>query len=267
MTRIVHALRSERGYTLPELLISCAVFGTLVAAVLGIYEMTLSQVTAASALEDAQSTLRAGLDRMAVDLRLAGSYFAGANGATDAVTAATATSVTFLGDVDADSVSGTTESTISVTASGTTATVSGVPSAFNTYATATSNDWMYVANGSTREVRRVAGVSGSVVTLASALTNSYPAGSIVRAVEQVTYTYDATARTLSRQLGAGTADVLADNVRGMTLTYYDSTGTSLGSTPATLSAIFEIEVVLTTEGGSGTRRTMATRVRLRNRNS
>ena len=264
MTLVVNALRSDHGYTLTELLISCAVFGMLVTGVVTIYQTALAQVTAASALEDAQSTLRAGLDRMAADLRLAGSYYAGANGAGNPVTAATATSISFLGDIDADSVSGTTETTVSAAASGTTATVTGIPAAFNTYATASSNDWMFIANGSTREARRVSSVSGSVLTVASALTNTYPVGSIVRAVEQVTYAYDSTAGTLSRQVGAGTTDVLADNVTGLTLVYYDSAGTSLGSTPATLSAIFEIEVTLTTRGGSGTRRTMATRVRLRN---
>lgn len=257
-------LGGQAGYTMPELLIACAVMGMLFAAIVGIYGTTLAQVTSASSLEDAQSSLRAGLDRMATDLRLAGSYYANVNGGGTAITAATATAVTFMGDVDADSVTGTTETMLTTAATGTTAALTGVPAAFNTYATASTNDWLHVANGSTREVHRVSSVSGSNVTLATALTNTYPSGAVVRAVERVTYTFDATARTLSRQVGGAAADVLADNVTGMTLTYYGSTGNSLGSTPGTLSSIFEIDVSLTTAGFDGSRRTMATRVRLRN---
>jgi Tfp pilus assembly protein PilV len=249
---------------MPELLISCAIMGLVVSGIFGVYSTTLVQVTQASSLEDAQSSLRAGLDRMAADLRVAGSYYANVTGGGAPITAATATTVTFMADIDADSVTGTTETVLASAATGTAATLTGVPAAFNTYATASTNDWLHVANGSTREVRQVASVSGSVATLATGLTNTFPSGSLVRAVERVTYTFDSSARTLSRQVGGAAADVLADNVTGMTLTYYGSTGTSLGSTPGTLSDIFELEVTLTTAGSDGSRRTMATRVRLRN---
>lgn len=259
-----HHRSNDAGFTLLELLIAIAIATMVATAILQIFQGSMSQVTHATSLEDAQSSARVGLDQMAAELRVIGAYYDGIPGAGDAITTATPTTLTFLADVDADTVSGTTESTLTVASTATTLTVSQNASAFNTYGTLSANDWAYVANGSTREVRQVTTVAGSVVTLASALTNSYPVGSIVRSVEKVSYAFSASAKTLTRTLGGNSADTVLDNVTNLTFTYFDSGGTQLASTPTSPAAIKEIQISLTAQGTGGDLRTMTSRVRFRN---
>jgi len=255
---------NAEGFTLLELVIAVAIATMIAAAILQIFQGSMSQVTHATSLEDAQSSARVGLDQLATELRLIGSYYDGIAGAGNAITTATPTTLTFRADIDADTVSGTTEATLTAASGSTTLTVSQNASAFNTYTTSASNDYAYVANGSTREVRRVSSVSGSTVTLASALTNSYPVGSNVRSVELVAYAFVASAKTLTRTLGGNTGDTVLDNVTALTFTYYDNSGTQLASTPPDPTFIKEIQISLTAQGTGGDVRTMNSRVRLRN---
>ena len=256
--------RGDEGFTVLELLIAVAITGMVAAAILQIFQGSMTQVSRATSLEDAQSTARIGLHQMATELRVIGAYWSGISGAGNAITAATPTSITFMADIDADTVSGTTEATLTAASTSTTLTVSQNPTAFNTYSAPSLNDYAYVANGSTREVRQVSGVSGSVVTLTSALTNTYPVGSIVRSVEKVTYTFSSSAKTLTRTVGGAAADTALDNATGLTFSYFDSSGTALAATPADPTAIKEIQISLTTQGTGGDLRTMTSRVRLRN---
>ena len=208
--------RGTEGFTILELLIALAIMGMVAAAILQIFQGSMTQVSHATSLEDAQSTARIGLHQMATELRVIGAYWSGVSGAGNAITAATPSSITFMADIDADTLSGTTEATLTTASTSTTLTVSQNPSAFNTYSTSSLNDYACVANGSTREVRQVSSVSGSVVTLASALTNSYPVGSIVRSVETVSYTFSSSAKTLTRTVGGAAADTVLDNATGLT---------------------------------------------------
>jgi len=253
----------ENGYTLAELLIVIAILGMVAAAVAGVYQVSLQAYTRATSLEDAQLGARAGLDRMSTELRLIGAYWTGADGAGDAITAATPTSITFLADVDRDTVNNGVETTVSAAATLTAVPVSGAADAFNVYSSSALNDYVYIVNGATREVRQIAGVAGTIITLATALTNIYPAGSIVRSVETVTYAFDATANTLTRSVGGSGADTILDNVTDLSLTYFDANGASLGSSP-TVTLIREIQISLTTRGSDGSARTMTSRVRPRN---
>lgn len=253
--------RSEQaGYALIDLLVATAIVGIVAAGIVTIFQASLTQVQHATALEDAQSGARFALDRMVTDFRTIGAYWIG----TPIITA-TPSTITFLGDIDADSVSGTTETTLNTTSTTTTLIVSGTPTAFNTYGDATLNDYAYVANGSVREVSQVSAVAGATITLATAITNSYPAGSVVRSVEKVTYTFDATSRTLTRRVGGGSTDTLLDNVSALTFSYFDPSGTALPSTPPDLSQVREVEVSVTAKStGGGGGRMMVSRVRLRN---
>jgi prepilin-type N-terminal cleavage/methylation domain-containing protein len=254
----------ERGFTLVELLIALAIGAMVAAAIVEIFQGSLSQVSHATSLEDAQSSARVGLDQMVSELRLIGSYWTGIPGAGNAITAATPSTLTFMADIDADTVSGTTETTLTGASTATTLTVSANASAFNTYATAAANDYVYVADGGTRELRQLASVTGSVVTLTAALANSYPAGSIVRSVERVSYTFDASAKTLTRTLGGGSTDTVLDNVTALTFSYFDSSGGALATTPPDATAIKEVQISVTTQGTGGDLRKMTSRVRLRN---
>ena len=254
----------DSGFTLVELLIALAIGAMMTAGVLAIFQSGLSQVGHATSLEDAQSSARVGLDEMVTELRLVGSYWTGVTGAGNAITVATPSSLTFMADVDGDTLNGTTETTLTSASTTTTLTVSANAGAFNTYATSAANDYAYVAAGGVREVRPVASVAGSVVTLSSALVNAYPAGSVVRSIEKVSYVFDAAAKTLARTIGGGAADTVLDNVTALTFSYFDNAGGALAATPADTTAIKEIRVSVTARGSGGDLRTMTSRVRLRN---
>jgi prepilin-type N-terminal cleavage/methylation domain-containing protein len=257
------------GYTLVELLIVVAIVGMVAAGILGVYQVSQGIYTRATGLEDAQSGARAGLDRMASELRLIGSFWVGASGAGNAITAATSASITFMADVNGDTVVNNAETTVAAgtTASGTTVQVSGTATqaadAFNVYPQSPAlNDYVYIAKGGRREVKQISVLAGTTLTLvAPALTTTYPAGSLVRSVEIVTYNF--AANSLTRSVGGSGNDTIIDNVTGLTLTYFDANGTSLGASPPPAS-IREIQMSLTTQGADGSRRTMTSRVRPRN---
>ena len=79
-------ISGEDGFTLTELLIVIAILGMVAAAVVGVSQVSQQTYTRAASLEDAQLGARAGLDRMATELRLIGAYWSGATDATDAIT-------------------------------------------------------------------------------------------------------------------------------------------------------------------------------------
>lgn len=263
-----HYTKAE-GYTLVELLIVMAIVGLVAAAVLGVYQVSQDIYIRATALEDAQLGARAGLDRMTSELRLIGAYWSGATGAGSAITAATATSISFMADVNGDTVVNNAETTVAAgtTASGATVQVSGTAlqadDAFNVYQQSPAlNDYVYIANGAKREVKQISVLVGTTLTLvAPALTTTYPAGSLVRSVETVTYNF--AANSLTRSVGGSGNDTIIDNVTGLTLTYLDANGINLGAAPPPAS-IREIQMSLTTQGADGSRRTMTSRVRPRN---
>jgi len=94
----------EDGFSLPELLIVTAIVGMVAAAIFGVYQVSQQIYIRSTSLEDAQLGARSGLDRMATELRLAGAYLSSALGAPAAIDAATADSITFRGDVNADTL-------------------------------------------------------------------------------------------------------------------------------------------------------------------
>lgn len=266
------------GYTLIELLIVIAIVGMVAAGIVGVYQVSQGIYTRSTALEDAQLGARAGLDRMASELRLIGSFWVGASGAGNAITAATPTSITFMANVDDSSVINGAEATVSSTVTGTSVPLSisatATADAFKIYANPALNDYIYIANGGTREVKRITAINGSTLTLApppeTPLSSAYPVGSLVRDVKIITYTRNAVATStcqpltcLTRSQGGSGADPVVDNVVGLTFTYFDTVGGALGTNP-TASAIREIQMSLTTQGADGSRRTMMSRVKPRN---
>ena len=133
-------LRGQGGYTLVELLITSAVLGMVVTGVTVVYQASLAQVNHASSQQEAQAGARMALDRVASDLKQMGLCWSDVQGAGDAVTVATPTTITFRGDIDADTVSGSAETTLTVASTATTLDVSGNAGAFNVYGTAALND-------------------------------------------------------------------------------------------------------------------------------
>lgn len=263
MTRSV----GQRGFTLTELLVVMAILGMVIAAIVGVYQVALQTHTTATSLEDAQLGARAGVERMASELRLIGAYWTGATGAGSAITAATTTSITFIADVNADTVNNATETSVISNPSSTTVGVSGsateVQDAFDVYSNPALNDYLYIANGGQREVKQISGVATTTLTLGTALTNTYPAGSLARSVEIVTYNYDSSAQNLTRSVGGSGATSIVENVSGLTLTYFDASGNVL-TAPPTLTQVREIQISLTTQGSDGSQRIMTSRARPRN---
>lgn len=258
----------ESGYTLAELLVTLAIIGLVASAVAGVYQVSHQTYIRASSLEAAQIAARAGLDRMANELRLIGSFWFGASGAGNAITAATPTSITFMANVDDLSVINDAEATPSPTTTGNAVplsiTAGQTGDAFKVYVSNPdlNNDYIYIANGGRREVKRITAINGNTLTLASALNLPYPAGSLVRDVKRITYAHNVAASTLTRSQGGSGADPVVDGVSGLTFTYFDTTGGALGANPDT-SIIREIQVDLTVQGADGSPRRMTTRVRPR----
>lgn len=265
---------SDSGYTLIELLLTMAILGIVGAGIVMVYRVFDETYTRATSLEAAQLGARAGLDRMTNELRLIGAYYARVAGAGNAIVGATPTSITFMSDVDGDTVINGAETTVAAgtTATGGTVTVSGsatqAASAFNVYAPPnnTLNDYVHIANGATREVRQIQSREGTNLTLTTPLAAVYPGGAIVRSVERVTYTFNVAANTLTRSVGGGGSDTIVGDdtlrVTGLTLIYLDAAGINLGAAPP-LTQIREIQISLITQGADGSRRTMTSRVRPR----
>jgi hypothetical protein len=247
-------LRGQAGYSLAEVLVVCAITGFVMAAAFVVLDVSQRTFTTSASLADAQVGARAGIDRTLTELRLIGASYFGVSGAGDAITAATATSITFVGDVDADTVTNNTDAVTAGTAAGTAVVLSAANSGFAV------NESAYIANGGTREVRPIVGVAGATLTLGTPLSVSYVADSTVRSVETVTYTYDAAARTLSRTAG-GVAATAAENVVDFSLTYFDGGNPPVETTDRL--QIREIQIRITTQGTDGSRRLMTARVRPR----
>ncbi|HEU4369866.1 MAG TPA: prepilin-type N-terminal cleavage/methylation domain-containing protein [Methylomirabilota bacterium] len=249
-------LRDHRGFTIGELVVATAILGLLAGGLLQVQQVSLDTFVRASSSAEAQGESRAGIDQIAGELAQAGAYYTGATGAGNAITAATATSITFLGDVDGDTLDATgTELRLAADPIGAVLTVDRATTALS------AGEWVYLGNGLTREVRQVLSAVGTVVTLTSAPTNAFPAGSIVRSVETVTYTI--TGNNVSRALNGGAAETLVGNAVGLTFTYFDAAGTQLSASPV-VTTIREVRVSLTnTAPGGRPGRVMTVRVRPR----
>jgi len=111
------ALRDERGFTLAEMLVVCALLGTVMAGVLGLMMVGQQSATATANKVDAQANARMGIDRVIEEIREAGYLPQGPqcptaptppcppyNYAFPAITAQTATALTVQNDWNADNV-------------------------------------------------------------------------------------------------------------------------------------------------------------------
>jgi Tfp pilus assembly protein PilW len=257
-----------------ELLMALAIVGLVAAAVAGVYQVSQQTYMRASSLEAAQLGARVGLDRMANELRLIGSYWVGASGAGNAITAASQTSITFMANVDDSSViggAGGNEATTNAIATGNSVplnlSATATANAFKVYQNSALNDYIYIANAGTREVKQINTIGSNTLTLVSNLSSTYPMGSIVRDVKTITYTRNTAATStcqpltcLTRTQGGSAADPIVDNVTNLTFTYFGADGVTQ---TANAALIREIRIDLTVQSPDGSARRMTTRVKPR----
>jgi len=115
MSLRVSAFRDEGGFTLAEMLVVCALLGTVMAGVLSLLMIGQQSATATANKVDAQSNARMGIDRLIEEVREAGYLPAGPtcpgapatpcppyNYAFSAISAQTATALTIQNDWNAD---------------------------------------------------------------------------------------------------------------------------------------------------------------------
>jgi len=110
------AVRNERGFTLTEMLVVCALIGTVMAGVLSLLMIGQQSATATANKVDAQSNARMGIGRLVEEIREAGYLPAGPTcpgapgtpcppytyGNFNAINAQTATGLTIQNDWNAD---------------------------------------------------------------------------------------------------------------------------------------------------------------------
>jgi len=115
MSLRVAVFRDEGGFTLAEMLVVCALLGTVMAGVLSLLMVGQQSATATANKVDAQSNARMGIDRLIEEVREAGYLPAGPtcpgapatpcppyNYAFSAISAQTATALTIQNDWNAD---------------------------------------------------------------------------------------------------------------------------------------------------------------------
>lgn len=259
---------SEAGFTLVELLIVATVLAFTMAAVFGIYQVTQRSILFSAAGEEAQVSTRAVLDRIIFDLRMIN------NGRTvwpNAITAATTASITFLSDIDNDTL----------TAAGVDATTTALADVganqvpVSSTAGFSAGEQLFILDNPVSETRAITGIGGNNLTLGTALTNWYSSGSIVRSAETVYYAWDQNplGGNLCRSVGAACtftdADIIATGVTNFQLTYLNSTGGTIANTATQpnrdLIRAIQVSIsVLSRSGDQVVTRTMAATVRPRN---
>ncbi len=254
---------AQAGFTLVELLIVAAVLGFAMAAVFGIYQVTQRAALYARSGEDAQSSARALLDRVAADLRMmnaARPIPAPPSTPTGFVTAASGTAITFLGDIESDTLdAGRNDATLAVPADAGATTIQ--VSSAGGFAV---GETLYVEDGTIEETVPISGVSGTTLTLGAGLGTWYPAGAIARSVERVTWAWDPGSGTVCRSLGGACtapypADlVVATGVTDFQITYFDAGGNAISAadlgTQAGRDSIRRVGVAVTITVGEGDQR-------------
>jgi prepilin-type N-terminal cleavage/methylation domain-containing protein len=244
--------RNARGFTLTELLITMAILGLVMAAVLGVQLTSSTMFLRGENQAEAQQAARAAM-LMEEDLRMVGYGCPDLGcptpppaGAQEKFTAASVNSITFW----ADTLNVSTQLSAAVAAG---ATILPVVNASGIIV----GDRIYLSNGTppvatqpTWETRVVTGKAGNSLTVA-ALTNAYGQGVQVGRPRLIAYTYTAATRTLTKDAGDGNgAQTLATGIVGLTFGYFNNFADAVIAAPvaaADLTLIGRIQIQTTTQ--------------------
>lgn len=238
--------RDERGFTLTELLITIAILGLVMAAVLGVQMTSSTMFLRGENQAEAQQAARAAM-LMEEDLRMVGYGCPDLGcptpppaGAQQKITAASVSSITFW----ADTLNASTQLSAAVAAGATTLPVVNAGGI-------SVGDRIYLNNGGTWETKVVTAKAGNSLTVA-ALTNAYGQGIQVGRPRRIAYTYIAGTRTLTKDQDvdvAPGAQPLATGISGLTFGYFNNLSDAAIAAPvsaANLPLIGRIQIQTTT---------------------
>ena len=226
------AWHDRQGFTLTELLVTLAVMGLVMAALVGVQVSGNTLVLTGENQAQAQQAARTAM-LMEEDLRLVG-Y--GYPPALTAVTGASQTSITFWADLNNVS---TTLSTAAAAGTKILTVAGGLG--------INPSDSLYLSSGSTSETQTVKTIVGPTITLnGTGLANAYPAGAVVGRPLPVTYSW--AGNTLSKDPGDGTGpQTLATGVQVQQFSYFDTTDTAIltSNLAANLANIRRVAITMT----------------------
>lgn len=226
-------LARERGFTLSELLVTCAILGIIMAAAATVQMTGATVATIGESKAEAQQSARAAM-LMEEDIRLAGFGYPSSQ---TKFTAASQTAVTFWADLLNAS---TTLSQPVNPGDRVLNVVSG-----NLIGT---GDMVYVINGDQWESLTVTSTTATTVTVAAGAANAYPVNTQVGRPRLITYSWDGATRRLMRDAGDGNGlQPLADGVQAFQYQFFDTTDTAIvpAALPANLGNIRRMAITMT----------------------
>lgn len=90
------------------------------------------------------------------------------------------------------------------------------------------------ANGT---VTGVASYTSTTLTIQADLTGNGTISTSSSDYEQIAYAYDSTNKKITRQVGSGTVETLAENIDSLTFTYYQASGTTLATSASNIRRV------------------------------
>ena len=250
--RMSKEVLNARGFTLTELMVTVAILGLVIAAIVNLYmtgnTVGLTSQNRAEAQQDARAAVL-----MEEDLRLAGSGcpVAGcptpppAGPALLKITAASPTAIAFWADLANASATLTAAVNVGVT----TLTVDNA-------AGFTAGDMLILSNEDQWEVLTVVSVAGSTITVSTNTAAAYPIGAQAGRPRLVTYFWNGV-NTLFKDAGDGQGlQPLATGIQSFQLTYFDTSDAAIpaANLPANLANIRRIAVSMTDQSAAALNR-------------
>jgi prepilin-type N-terminal cleavage/methylation domain-containing protein len=224
----------QRGFTLTELLVASALMGIVLLATSALYINSNTLFITETNRAEAQQGGRVAL-MIQEDLRMIGT---GVPAVQPKITAATPTTITFVGDTRGAS----TLLTAAVAPGATTFSVS-------TTAGIQNGDAVNLINGATWQNFTVTGVTATTISVGAASTGSYPVGAQVGVPRTITYQWVAGTETLMRDAGDGNGLLaLTTGVQNFQLTYFDGNFPEAQTT--VLANIRRIAISMTTHSSA-----------------
>jgi type II secretory pathway pseudopilin PulG len=233
--RAARAVRNGRGFSLPELLVSCGVLGLVMAGVAGVLATGRQVSVEGDNRAQAQQTARAAMT-VEEELRLAGYGFPAA---LPKILAASPTGITFWADL----INASTRITVDASAGDTVLNVaSGTGFA--------AGDLIYLMNSDQFWTISVSSASATTIVVPSpGVPVALPQGVQVGRPKQIRYLWDGI-NTVFKDAGTGLGfQPLATGVTGFQLTYFDTNDVAIpvASLGVSLDLIRRVVVTLTAQ--------------------